>query len=495
VPSLSGRKTTARSTLLRPFRVSAILAILALVISLGFLALSAWRSDQRLSPLESHIAYLQGIAQTSSDIQQLLARHAEDNTNPQKDEIAKITSDITALQEQGGQLAPETPTAMRKAMEYITDPPGNIRIGLLNALSLIRHVQQMENARQQSTITHIRRAANSELIVASVALVIIPGISILLLIWLNRRSFGAIHRLSELLDNVGNLEFDRFEPAHADDPLAEVYDRYNTMTARLRDASQRVREHTSNLENQVRAASETLVRQQADLESGARLAAIGEFSARLAHELRNPLSGISMAVRNMEHEVEDPDHRERLSMVAEEMDRVARLLNSLLRNAPTGPEQAQRVNTARLVGDIVRLYSYRLPRTIAITSNIANREVTLPRDTVRQILVNLLKNSHEAIGDQPGDIVVTFKVEDDTATLTVSDTGPGYPEKFLTRGIRAFDSTKTDGTGLGLSVIQRLVASAGGTIELLRARDGGALTAITLPCQQAEASDAVNHPD
>lgn len=135
-----------------------------------------------------------------------------------------------------------------------------------------------------------------------------------------------------------------------------------------------------------------------------------------------------------------------------------------------------------LVGDIVRLFGYQLPERIQVTFDAEDRTCALPRDTIRQVLINLLRNSSEAIGEKPGTIRVDMHRENSHSILTVSDDGPGYPEALLSHGIRPFQTGKSGGTGLGLSVIQRLVHSAGGDIKLACAEGGGAQTTVILPC-------------
>lgn len=479
----SARPALARRTLLRPLKVSIALATIGLMISLAFLAFTAWRSANRLDPLESHIHHIQGLGQVDINIGKLLVRHLGSQIPPTNAELADIRTDIEQLIGAGGALSPQTPEKLRAAADYLTPPINNPRTNLIGALSIIREVSAAESSLQQKAVKKARHSANQELSVALVALATIPVLSIILIIWMQRRSFRAVNRLSELLDNVGNLRFANIAPLSDDDPLTPIYAHYNDMTARLRDAAQQQRNHTSQLQAQVRAAAETLLRQQDELENGARLAAIGEFSARLAHELRNPISGISMALHNLEIEIDDADHKERLNLIAEEMDRVTRLLNSLLQSRPFLQEEAMRIAADQLIGDVIKLFGYRLPAHITLTSNIADADICLPRDTMRQILLNLLKNACEAIGNDAGKISVHFAIEGTNAVLTLADSGPGYPPALLGKGARPLQSAKPNGAGLGLSITDHLVRSHGGEMHLGQSEFGGAKTTIILPCE------------
>lgn len=472
-----------QAMLLKPFRIAAILAIAALIVSLGFLAFTAWTSAQRLDPLERHLAHLQALQQSSFDIQELVIRHFEEQSDPAPAEIRRISEQLKALLQSEDHLHPDTPDRIRQAADFIDSPAGNIKAGLLAALTVVRQTIAQENDLQRVAVRQTREAAHAELVVAAGALLLAPAVAILMLVYLRRRSFRSINQLSGLLENVGNLNFKTTTEIAKDDPFARIYERYNEMAEKLRKAAHAADERAADLENQVRAASETLLRQQAELESSARLAAIGEFSARLAHELRNPISGISIALHNMEAELEDPDHKDRIVLIAEEMDRVTRLLNSLLASSTMQPETPMRISTTSLVGDVVRLFSYQLPPQIEIHSQVEDRHCVLPRDTIRQVLLNLLKNARDAIAENAGEIRVTMHRTEGLSRLIVTDSGPGYPGDLLKHGIRPFQTGKTTGSGLGLTVIKRLVTSAGGDIYLTNAENGGASAVVTIPCE------------
>lgn len=480
----SGSTGGVRGTLLKPFRLAAILAGIAMLLSLAFLGYSAWMTGSRLDPLERHIAHLQGLQEISLDIQGMLIRHFEEKTPPDPAELQKVSGNLEKLLEAGNHLQADTPDNLRKAQDLLAATDGDVQTSLLAVLSVIRQTLIAESALQRSAIVQIRQSAELELALASAAIVIAPILSMLLLAYFRRRTFRSVDQLSSLLENVGNLEFR--EPANidADDPLLDVFTRYNAMSDKLREATELASRRTENLEKQVRAASETLLRQQAELENGARLAALGEFSGRLAHELRNPISGISVALHNMERELDDPDMVARMGMIAEEMDRVTRLLNSLLAKAPSAPEKPSRVSLESLAQNVVQLFEYQSPDRIGVRTHFDDAECLLPRDTARQVLINLLKNSRDAIGDRPGSIEVRFEHGDKACRMTVSDDGPGYPEELLHHGIKPFQSGKATGTGLGLSVVQRLVESAGGKLRLGNAPDGGAVTVVTFPCEE-----------
>lgn len=475
--------TATQAYLLRPFRVAAALAFIALVVSLVALAVTAGSSVIRLRPLDRHLAHLQALQQASVDIQEILVRNFQDKSAPDHAAIDAAAIRLRDVLKRDGSLHSATPSHLREALGFLDSDSSDIQANLLAALSIVRQTLRDENAVQSTILATTRRSAETEALFAAAAMVIAPLAALLVIgVW-KRRSFASIGRLSTLLDNVGNLEFQAVAPpAGVNDPLAEVFDRYNDMAARLTAAQRLTEQHAQMLRDQVRAASETLLSQQAEIERGARLAALGEFAAQLAHELRNPISGVSMALRNVEDEIDDPERRDRIAVIAAEMDRVTRLLNALLEKGRAAPETPTAIDTRKLVDDVASLFSYQLPGSIAVRAEVSSGLCVLPCDTVRQVLINLLRNSREAIADKAGEILIDMRRAGDLVTIKVSDDGPGYPDVMLSRGVRPFQTHKTTGVGLGMSVVQRLVHAAGGEVSLSRGVNGGAVTIVTLPC-------------
>lgn len=472
-----------RTALARPFYIVSIVMVVLLVASLGYLVFRSWESAWRLHPLERHISHLQGLQDTSMDIQEIIIRHYQHGNEPTQTEVKQIRDQLQALLDAGNNLHKDTPEHLRQAIGFLDAPSGNLKAGLLASLGIVRKTLQEENALQQKIVRQTRQLAEAQFFLSVGALILVPLLAILLLVFVQRRAFASINRISNLLDNVGDLDFRPAEPPDPHDPFGPVFDRYNRMAQRLRDAAKEEQAHRGMLEQQVRTASETLIQQQAELENGARLTAVGEFSARMAHELRNPISGISVALHNLQTELENEDHRDRVGLVADEMQRVTKLLNMLLEQGRVEPELPRRVQTKALVNDIVRLFRYQIPPNIRIVTDVEDRSCRLPRDTTRQVLINLLRNASEAIGDADGEVRISMHRESENkSVLAISDSGPGFPEEMLKMGIRPFQSGKSNGTGLGLSTVQRLVHAVGGEIELTNNETGGARILVKLPC-------------
>ena len=220
-----------------------------------------------------------------------------------------------------------------------------------------------------------------------------------------------------------------------------------------------------------------------------RLAALGEMSARIAHEVRNPLVSIDSVVRLLDEEVgPNASAKKDLETISREVRRLHTIVSEIL-------EFARPRKSTRSPGDIGAV----LRSVVAqVTEQFKGREVkldvdvpeTLPsvgldQDRIRQVLLNLLLNALDAT---PGGGRVRVRAaalpngaDAGGVSISVEDTGPGIPEDVLPRLFTPFFSTKTRGTGLGLAVSRAIVEEHRGTIALRNRDEGGACAEILLP--------------
>lgn len=254
------------------------------------------------------------------------------------------------------------------------------------------------------------------------------------------------------------------------------------MVTRLEQLEQANRMRTMLLENEVKAATEALLRQQQSLARAERLAATGELSAILAHELRNPIAGMQLTLANLRREVDDASIAGRLDLVSGELQRITRLLNGLLHQSRPVPETARALVIDRVLEELATLIRYQLPTHIKLEVDApADLQCVLPEDGLRQGLLNLVLNSMQAMQQQPGTITMQARREDDKLVLQVIDDGPGFPDEVLS-GIRTFVTSRESGTGLGLAIVRRFARDLGGEIHLSNRTPRGACVMLTLPC-------------
>jgi len=232
----------------------------------------------------------------------------------------------------------------------------------------------------------------------------------------------------------------------------------------------------------VRDATQSLLEYQHTLAQSERLAAVGELTAGLAHELRNPLAGIHLALANLSNEIEDSDKVSRLILVMEELDRVTKLLNQVLDQSRYSPESASRFNLAEMLDSLLQLVRYQIPPAIVIEQTVAKDiQCNMPQGRLRQAMLNLILNAAQSIGKTQGIITIEAKTHQERLTLRICDNGGGFPKKLLEHGIRPFSTGREHGTGLGLVIVRRFCHEQGGELTLSNLPSGGACVEITLP--------------
>jgi C4-dicarboxylate-specific signal transduction histidine kinase len=224
-----------------------------------------------------------------------------------------------------------------------------------------------------------------------------------------------------------------------------------------------------------------------------KLSAVGELAASIAHEVKNPVTAV-VGYAQLGRETRDlAEAHELFGLVEQQGWRAGEVLQSLLeftRRAPTAPEP---VAPAALVEETLRLLRHPLRlRGVTVTSELAEGlpSVLAHAGELQQVLVNLLLNAADAMeGREQRRVTVRAASADGQVLLAVSDTGTGIPPELREKIFQPFFTTKKgrDGTGLGLSVSQRIVKDLGGEIRLESAVGEGATFTVVLPASPREA--------
>lgn len=218
-----------------------------------------------------------------------------------------------------------------------------------------------------------------------------------------------------------------------------------------------------------------------DREGGTRTAVAA--AAMLAHEVKNPLSAVRGAAQLLETTC-DEESRSLTKLIREEVDRVAALIDRMQGFTDTRPIEMAPQNIHAILGHAreVALKGFASGRTIREIYDPSLPAVLGHRDSLIQILINLLKNAAEAMSDEEGTITLTTayrhgvsmrRGESDARQplpieLCVIDEGPGAPPEIEGHLFDPFVTTKRTGSGLGLALVEKLVSDQGGIIEYSR---------------------------
>ena len=259
--------------------------------------------------------------------------------------------------------------------------------------------------------------------------------------------------------------------------------------AELFDHERRRGDEMALLQNDLRASYARLAQTQAELIDRERLAVLGELSASIAHEVRNPLGVIFNSMGSLRRILRpEGDPALLIGIVEEEADRLNRMVGDLLDYSRPIQPSLQPVELRALIEEAAfaaRQQAGSSADAIETTVQVEREVATIRADArlLRQALINLFLNAAQAM-PRGGRLTVTARPGDlhgiAAADILIADTGPGIPPEARTRIWQPFFTTKATGTGLGLAVVKRIIDGHGGTIALARS-DAGAEFRLYLP--------------
>jgi two-component system NtrC family sensor kinase len=224
-----------------------------------------------------------------------------------------------------------------------------------------------------------------------------------------------------------------------------------------------------------------------------KLAALGQLLAGVAHELNNPLTVIMGYGELIGDKVASPQARDQLARLVSETRRMKRIIDNLLRFARQGARDTHIVQLSPLVHEVLALCEYYTrKRNVRVDLDIAPGlpSLAVHEDEIKQILLNLFKNSSDALEGFAGNKRISIRAYQSgaRAVIEVEDSGPGFSN--LNRALEPFFTTKPagEGTGLGLSVCYGIVKQRGGALRIENMSPLGARVTVELPIAEAVAS-------
>jgi signal transduction histidine kinase len=275
--------------------------------------------------------------------------------------------------------------------------------------------------------------------------------------------------------------------------LAHAFATFSDATRRLENEYAALREHvdrlTAELEEKNRRLAASLERER-ELEAAAlrrsRLAAMGETAAMLVHEVRNPLGAMELFTGLLVQDLRDRPEALRLArQVGAGIADLNHLVTNLLEftRARRAAEADGACVDCRATADAALDYARHLidANGIVVTRAFPADDCTARGDAalLRPALLNLMRNAVQAM-PTGGRLTVAVTHEPDAVAITVADTGPGVPPDVREAIFTPFFTTRSRGTGLGLTVVRELVGALGGEVRVSTASGGGAAFTVRL---------------
>jgi nitrogen fixation/metabolism regulation signal transduction histidine kinase len=236
-----------------------------------------------------------------------------------------------------------------------------------------------------------------------------------------------------------------------------------------------------------------------------RIGAWQEMARRIAHEIKNPLTPIQLAVQQLRDK--DPGLspefskmlRSAVEIVEDEIEGLRRMVTSFSQFAKVPEVRLAKVELARVLEEFERAYGHLTEReddVLVVGGVDPSLTVDADRQLLKQVLVNLVENavlSAREAGREPVQVEVSVELVGSWIEIRVDDNGPGVPEPLRDRVFEPYHTTRAQGTGLGLAIVKKIILDHGGEVRVEASPLGGARFVVRLPRFFDDASASVTH--
>jgi signal transduction histidine kinase len=298
-----------------------------------------------------------------------------------------------------------------------------------------------------------------------------------------------ILRLRSMSQAVASGDLEQKTGLARSDEIGELAQAFDAMTARLRERTEEARrlyEETVERNQELAEAYERLKNAQAQLVQSEKLASVGQLTAGIVHDVKNPLAVIKGISEELYADFnQDPEAQNLLTTIRESAARASTIVTDLLKFARQNEPILQTRDMRETLEACIRLTEYLTRKgNVEVEIDLPDEAVMLTYDPtqIEQVMINLITNGVQAMPDG-GSMHIALKQVEGEVAIRVTDSGCGIPEDERSRIFDPFFTTKPEGegTGLGLSVSYGIIARHGGRIEVESEVGAGSTFTVYLP--------------
>jgi signal transduction histidine kinase len=282
-----------------------------------------------------------------------------------------------------------------------------------------------------------------------------------------------IKRLSNIFKGIvsGSLPLGKDITVTNNDEIGELTESFNILARHLHDAQERLK-RTAKIERQMMETE--------------KLAALGQLSAGIAHEINNPIGGIQLCFNNlMSTEMDEQTRQQHIDVVISGLNRIQTIVKQLLEFSRNSPLSISACSINTIVENVLKITEYTISKKgISLVKDLSSNMplVRVDSNKMEQVLLNIIMNAVQAM-DKGGTLTIRTWSNRGMCNVSISDTGKGIPDNVLSKIFDPFFTTKDvgKGTGLGLTVSKAIVEQHGGRIEVETSHMGTTFT-VKIPC-------------
>jgi signal transduction histidine kinase len=213
-----------------------------------------------------------------------------------------------------------------------------------------------------------------------------------------------------------------------------------------------------------------------------KIASLGTLSAGIAHEIRNPLTSMSMFCSYIEDTFDENDDRKRvMEKVVSEINRLESLVKNISSFAKNIPINNTMINLYQLIENTLFFVNQHIKKKNIVVDNRVEEDFMVFADLerIKQVLINVFINSINAMGEGGTLSILAWK-DADTTSIQVKDTGSGIPDELINKIYEPFFTTNSQSSGLGLSIVQKIISQHKGEVRIANRKDSIKGTDVTL---------------